>query len=138
MIKFLHSAKAKAKAAKAMKEGNSMRKLTVLGLFISILMLSARVAQSDIIRIEGRSLILCASLNVMQRVQKITEATRKLPDDAKDGCWRVSPPIELIILDQFGGFVLITYKEPMSRDWYRGTAYTPTTWLDGSGVRFSN
>ena len=65
-------------------------------------------------------------------------AFQRGPDETNDGCWALEPPIELIILDQFGGFVLITYKEPMSRDLYRGTAYTPTTWLDGSGVRFSN
>ena len=106
-----------------------------LAVALSCLISFTSVAHADVMRLEGRALIVCESVNSVVRLQKVTEATGALPQRV-DGCWKVSPPAEVIVVDKIGGLASIVYRKP-GFDWTNGPALTPQTWLDGTGVTFA-
>ena len=91
---------------------------------------------AETIRIEDRVLVLCSTIWDMVRDQRIVDATGALEDN--DNCWVVRPPIEVVVLGEYDGIISLTYRNSLTPDWYGHPAYTPDTWLDGTGVTFSN
>lgn len=109
-------------------------KLKIL-LASSSFLASTMGVNAEIIRIEDRALVLCATIRDMVRDQRIAESTGAL--EYNRNCWLVNPPAEVIVLGEYGGIVSLTYRNSMSPDWYGSPAYTPDTWLDGTGATFS-
>ena len=96
--------------------------------FLTLFSFSSGVS-ADVFTMENRALVVCDSLGEMQRMQKIAEATGELP--RMKSCWKISPPSEVIVLDEIGEFVSLTYKNRIKSSWSGSPAYTPKTWLRG-------
>jgi hypothetical protein len=85
------------------------------------------LAQSSEIEVLSGIVVLCSTFTSIQTLHAILEATGR--DAAVEGCWDVSTPVRVVIIEEGGPFSSVTYWEPGPERWYPGAAYTVTAWL---------